>query len=116
MILAQSDFKSEVRSLVIQERQHLEKYIEQHPEFSCHPDARAARPLCPAIGAGNDRRGRYGQGWAPWRRWPCAAIAARVGQALMPLSHEVIVENGGDIFMHVQRPATVSPCTPGAPL
>ncbi len=26
----------------------------------------------------------------------------------MPLSDEVIVENGGDIFMHVKRPATVS--------
>ena len=36
------------------------------------------------------------------------AIAARVGQALMPWSEEVIVENGGDIFMHVKRPATVS--------
>ena len=36
------------------------------------------------------------------------AIAARVGRALLAFTDEIIVENGGDIFMHLHRPATVS--------
>ncbi len=36
------------------------------------------------------------------------AIAARVGEALRAFSNEVIIENGGDIYMHLQHPATVS--------
>ena len=33
MILAQRDLSVEGRALIIQERQHLETYIQQHPEF-----------------------------------------------------------------------------------
>ncbi len=33
MILAQQDLSREVRSLIIQERQQLETYGQQHPEF-----------------------------------------------------------------------------------
>jgi ApbE superfamily uncharacterized protein (UPF0280 family) len=36
------------------------------------------------------------------------ALAARVGRFLAPLSDEVIVENGGDIFVRLTRPATVA--------
>ena len=36
------------------------------------------------------------------------ALAERVGRALEPLSAEVIVENGGDIYLKVASPATVS--------
>ena len=106
MILAQRDFKSEVRSLVIQERQHLERYIEQHPEFLATLTPWPPDPYAPPLVREMiDAAATAGVG-------PMAAvagaIAARVGQALMPWSDEVIVENGGDIFMHVKRPATVS--------
>jgi uncharacterized protein len=36
------------------------------------------------------------------------ALAARVGRQLAPLSPEVIVENGGDIFLAIGQPATVA--------
>ena len=36
------------------------------------------------------------------------ALAARVGRQLVLLSPEVIVENGGDIFLAITQPATVS--------
>jgi len=44
------------------------------------------------------------------------ALAARVGQALAPLSPEVIVENGGDIFIQVQQPATIALVAGKSPL
>jgi len=34
MILAQRDLAAEARGLVIQERQQLEAYIQQHPDFA----------------------------------------------------------------------------------
>jgi hypothetical protein len=36
------------------------------------------------------------------------ALAERVGRALSSLSEEVIVENGGDLFLSIRRPATVA--------
>jgi ApbE superfamily uncharacterized protein (UPF0280 family) len=36
------------------------------------------------------------------------ALAARVGEALAPWSPEVIVENGGDIYLKLLAPATVA--------
>jgi ApbE superfamily uncharacterized protein (UPF0280 family) len=36
------------------------------------------------------------------------ALAARVGRRLAPLSPEVIVENGGDLFLAITQPATVA--------
>jgi ApbE superfamily uncharacterized protein (UPF0280 family) len=106
MVLAQRDLSIEVRDLIIRERQQLEAYIQQHPDFlttlSPSPPDLYAPPLvrdmiqaATAAGVG-----------------PMAAVAgasaARVGQALLAFTDEVIVENGGDIFMHLRRPATVS--------
>jgi len=36
------------------------------------------------------------------------ALAQRVGRALSPQSPEVIVENGGDIYLKLQQPATIA--------
>ncbi len=36
------------------------------------------------------------------------ALAERVGRALESLSEEVIVENGGDIYLKLSAPATVA--------
>ena len=36
------------------------------------------------------------------------AIAERVGRALESLSEEIIVENGGDLYLKIAAPATVS--------
>lgn len=44
------------------------------------------------------------------------AIAQAVGQALVPLSPEVIVENGGDIFLSLAAPVTVALLAGDSPL
>ena len=106
MILAQRDLSTEVRALVIQERQQLEAYGHKHPEFFTAltpfpPDPYAPPVVRAMIGAGATA------GVGPMAA-VAGAIAARVGEALRAVSDEVIVENGGDIFMHLKHPATVS--------
>jgi hypothetical protein len=44
------------------------------------------------------------------------ALAARVGRHLAPLSPEIIVENGGDIFLAISHPATVALYAGASPL
>jgi uncharacterized protein len=106
MVLAESDLSLEVRRLVIQERQHLEAYIQQHPEFLTTLAPWPTDPYAPPV-----VRDMISAG-APAGVGPMAAvagaIAARVGQGLLAFSGEVIIENGGDIFLHLQQPATVS--------
>ena len=106
MILAQKDLSREVRSLIIQERQQLEAYGQKHPEFfttlTPFPSDSYAPPLVRAmISAGEVA------GVGPMAA-VAGAIAARVGEALRAFTDEVIVENGGDIFMHLKHAATVS--------
>lgn len=106
MVLAARDFTAKVREVVVQERQQLEAYIAAHPDFLATlapwpPDPFAPPVVREMIAAA----ARMGVG-------PMAAvagaIAANVGQALVPWSAEVIVENGGDIFLKLTRPATVA--------
>jgi ApbE superfamily uncharacterized protein (UPF0280 family) len=105
-VLASRDFSSQVRELVIQERQQLEAYIAGHPSFLTTlvpwPEDPYAPPVVREMIAA---AAACGVG-------PMAAVAgtlaARVGRPLTQLSPEVIVENGGDIFLAVRQPATVA--------
>jgi len=113
-VMAARDFSRQVREAVVQERRQLEAYIEAHPGFAealapWPEDAGAPPVVREMIRAG----AKVGVG-------PMAAVAGalaqRVGQALAPLSDEVIVENGGDIFLRVLAPATVALFAGDSPL
>ena len=106
MILAQRDLSVEVRRLIIQERQQLEAYIQQHPEFLTTLTPWPADPYAPPL-VRDMIRAASPAGVGPMAS-VAGAIAARVGRALVPVTDEAIVENGGDIFLHLLRPATVS--------
>jgi len=106
MVLAQRDLSAEARGLIIQERQQLEAYIRQHPDFLTTLAPYPPDPYAPPLGRDMLRAGAAA-GVGPMAA-VAGAIAARVGQALLAYTDEVIVENGGDIFMHLHRPATVS--------
>jgi uncharacterized protein len=106
MVLAGRDLSQEVRSLIIQERQRLEAYIQQHPEFLTTLAPWPEDPYAPALVRDMIRAGAAA-GVGPMAA-VAGAIAHRVGQALLAFSDEAIVENGGDIFLHVKGPATVS--------
>jgi ApbE superfamily uncharacterized protein (UPF0280 family) len=106
MILAQRDLSTEVRSLIIQERQQLEAYGQEHPEFFTALTPWPADPYAPPLVRSMINAAEVA-GVGPMAA-VAGAIAARVGEALRTYSDEVIVENGGDIFMHLKHPATVS--------
>ncbi len=105
-VLAARDCTAEVRAVALQERRQLESYIAAHPGFlealAPWPEDPLAPPLAREMIAAT---AKVGVG-------PMAAVAGalaqRVGRALTPLSGEVIVENGGDIFIQVQEPATIA--------
>ncbi len=105
-VLASRDFTPEVREVVFQERRQLEAYITRHPGFltalTPWPDdpfaPRVVRDMITAAAA---------VGVGPMAA-VAGALAARVGQILAPFSPEVIVENGGDLYLALAGPATVA--------
>jgi ApbE superfamily uncharacterized protein (UPF0280 family) len=96
-IRASSDLNNEARKLVFDCRNQLEGYITQHPSFASSlkplPVAEEAPPIVTEMA---DAARKFGVG-------PMAsvagAIAQFVGSGLLRHTPEVIVENGGDIFL-----------------
>jgi ApbE superfamily uncharacterized protein (UPF0280 family) len=114
MILAHKDLSQVATAVVLQERRQLEHYIANHPGFleSLIPwpeDRLAPRLVKAMIQAG-----------AQVNVGPMAsvagAIAAAVGWELLQYSPEVIVENGGDIFLKISEPASVALFAGNSPL
>ncbi len=112
-VSAGRDLDREARDLVIACRHPLEHYILAHPLFLTSlqplPDDPFAPPLVKEM---INVACQVGTG-------PMAsvagAIAQCVGQGLLRLSEEVIVENGGDLFMAAKRPVTVAIFAGGSP-
>jgi len=105
-VLAARDLTAQVREVVVQERARLEAYIAGHPGFLEALSPWPEDPYAPVVVREMiAAAARVGVG-------PMAAVAGalaqRVGLALAPLSPEMIVENGGDLFIRIDQPATVS--------
>ena len=113
-VLAARDFSAEVRDLVIQERTQLEAYIAGHPDFLTTLVPWPADPFAPAV-VREMIEAAAAAGVGPMAA-VAGALAARVGRHLAPLSREVIVENGGDIFLAIDHPATVALFAGASPL
>jgi ApbE superfamily uncharacterized protein (UPF0280 family) len=106
LVLAARDFSPEVREIVIQERQQLEAYIAGHPGFLSSLAPWPPDPFGPAVVREMIEAAAVA-GVGPMAA-VAGALAARVGRQLALLSPEVIVENGGDIFLAITQPATVA--------
>jgi uncharacterized protein len=105
-ISADRDLSKESRDLVIGYRRQLESYILSHPDFLTTLMPYPTDPYAPyIIQAMIKATGDIGVG-------PMAsvagAIAQFVGMDLLQITDQVIIENGGDIFMKINREATVS--------
>ena len=102
---AQRNLRRQARRAIEECRAPLEHYIERHPQFLT-----ALEPLAVAEDAPEmvkemaEAAKRAGVG-------PMAAVAGAIAQAvgreLMRFSTEVIVENGGDIFLNILKPRLV---------
>ena len=93
------------RELVLEKRGYIENYIIRHPEF--------ARTLAPwrvtgfePVIIGDMALAGEKAGVGPMAA-VAGAIAEHVGIDLLQYSHEVVVENGGDVFLKSDDPVTV---------
>ncbi len=105
-IQAEIDLTAEALAAIKQARQQIEAHIALRPDF-----ATALQPLQPTEGVSNLVRTMY-QAARRAGVGPMAAVAGAiaefVGQRLLEDSNQVIVENGGDIFMATQVPRIVA--------
>jgi ApbE superfamily uncharacterized protein (UPF0280 family) len=113
-IRAASNLCRQARKAVLKYRRLLEAYIGRRPEFMTSLEPLDAGPDAPRlIGEMVEATARVGVG-------PMAAVAGAiaeyVGRELLAFSPEVIVENGGDIYLKTQRKRTIGIYAGGSPL
>lgn len=100
-IRARRDLQTETRKAVIVERAALEDYIRRHPGFSVAMEPYPIEDSAPGIVREMAEAGEKA-GVGPMAA-VAGAIAERVGKVLLEFSPEVIVENGGDIFLKSRK-------------
>jgi uncharacterized protein len=109
VVVAQTDLyirscrnlKHKALDSVLKHRRSLEAYIERHPLFMTTLEPYQAEAEAPAIVKEMARVSRL-TGVGPMAA-VAGAIAEAVGRDLLAFSPEVIVENGGDIFMKISK-------------
>lgn len=113
-IQAATDLSALAREIVLAQRAGLEAYIRHRPEF-----ASSLRPL-PLDGPAPAIVSEMAQAGAAAGVGPMAAVAGAiaeaVGRGLLERSPEVVVENGGDIFLKTSEPAVVAVYAGRSPL
>jgi len=96
-IRARRDLKEKAREIVVEQRALLEDYIRHHPGFSTAMSPLAAEDGAPGI-VREMAEAAAKVGVGPMAA-VAGAIAERVGRGLLQYSPEVLVENGGDIYL-----------------
>lgn len=114
MVSAETRLESATRELILLHRGYIEAYIDQYPEFQKTLTPWRIEGPAPAIVREMATAGeKAGVG-------PMAAVAGAVSEAvgngLLQLSEEVIVENGGDVFFKTNAPVTVGIYAGNSPL
>ena len=105
-VSADQNLEKETRDLVLNQRHQLENYIGTHPDFLTtlkpYPKDSYATPIVKEM---IETTGALGVG-------PMASVAGAmaqyVGHGLVKWTDQVIIENGGDIFLKTKRSVTVS--------
>jgi ApbE superfamily uncharacterized protein (UPF0280 family) len=100
-IRSQRNLKDKALDSVLKHRAPLEAYIEHHPLFLTTLDPYQAESEAPAIVKEMTRVSQL-TGVGPMAA-VAGAIAEAVGKDLLAFSPEVIVENGGDIFLKIAK-------------
>ena len=105
-IQATRNLLSSSRESILRHRGYIESFIRQHPEFATSlVPLHIQRPVPEIIAHMLNAAAVCGVG-------PMAAVAGavaeHVGHDLLKLSPEIIIENGGDIFMRTYQPVTIA--------
>lgn len=106
LVSAGKDLHKEALDAVIHYRQQIEDYIGQVKEFQTCLSPLDSEPDAPGIVMDMARESRSA-GVGPMAS-VAGAVAQYVGRRLLPESEEVIVENGGDIFLKILRKRVVA--------
>jgi ApbE superfamily uncharacterized protein (UPF0280 family) len=105
LVRADGDLSKETRESVLKYRHQLENYISMNPEFQKSLVPLADDPYAPEIVQEMIRTSQLAQ------VGPMAAVAGAIAEwvskDLLTLSKEVIVENGGDIYLATSKERTI---------
>jgi len=101
MILAESNLEEKARASILRHRKDLEDYITKHPEFKNSLEPVRGDKEAPGIAKAMIRASEK-SGVGPMAG-VAGAIAEYVGRDLLQFSGQVIVENGGDIFLKTNK-------------
>jgi ApbE superfamily uncharacterized protein (UPF0280 family) len=104
-VQASAPLEDITRELVLEKRGYIENYIRRHPEFARTLEPWPVTEFEPGI-IGDMTVAGEKAGVGPMAA-VAGAIAEHVGIALLQYSREVVVENGGDIFIKSDDPVTV---------
>jgi ApbE superfamily uncharacterized protein (UPF0280 family) len=114
LVRAKSDLFRETRESVLKHRRQIEAYIETNPEFQRSLLPLKEDPYAPEIVREMIRTSRLAQ------VGPMAAVAGAMAESvskdLLTLSEEVVVENGGDIYLATSRERTIGIFAGDSPL
>ncbi len=114
LVRAERDLSNETREFVLKYRRQIEAYIEMNPEFQRSLIPLKEDPYAPEIVREMIRTSRLAQ------VGPMAAVAGAMAESvskdLLKLSKEVIVENGGDIYLATSRERTIGIFASDSPL
>ncbi len=113
-ISATSVLEKEARDLVLECRHSIEAYISSHPEFSTTLSPWPEDPWAPDIVRKMIQASRLA-GTGPMAA-VAGAVASFVGEGLSKKTEEVIVENGGDVYLKTVRSVTVALYAGDSPL
>jgi hypothetical protein len=100
-IRAKRSLKEKALRSVMKHRRSLKEYIQHHPLFLTTLEPYPVEPTAPAIVKEMSEAGGI-TGTGPMAA-VAGAIAEAVGRDLLLFSPEIIVENGGDIFLKTSR-------------
>jgi len=113
-IQAHTNLEETARELILEHRGYLEAYIRQHPGFLHTLEPWPLTGPAPDIVRDMAAAGTTA-GVGPMAA-VAGAIAEQVGRGLLLQSADVIVENGGDIFLKTTQAATVALFAGSSPL
>jgi ApbE superfamily uncharacterized protein (UPF0280 family) len=113
-VRALSNLRSKAYKLVLKYRAMLEAYIERNRDFLTSLEPIEVGPDAPRIAREMAEAARK-VGVGPMAA-VAGAIAEYVGKDLLDFSPEIIVENGGDIFMRTMRKRTIGIYAGNSPL
>jgi hypothetical protein len=114
LVSALRPLAEESRDLVLKHRMPLERYIGNHPEFVHQLTPVGSDPMAPPIVKTMIAAGQKA-GVGPMGA-VAGALAEYVGKDLLAYSTDVIIENGGDLFIKTLFPLTVAILAGASPL